>query len=103
MTKRAAAFELTADVGSAITPEYLDGSADVALDDFRRPISDLIVDPEGILALQSAVTSQFAPGDNESDAWLAARLHNLLRLNRRQASRHGFWRWMAIEKMRAYV
>lgn len=96
---------LSAGVSELVTPEFLGG--DSSLGDYTRFQVDLgfRVDREPIEELLLEAVRRFAKSKErfESDAWLAPRLHNLVRLDRRRASEPALWRYLALVVGDRYV
>jgi len=101
--RRKQAYELVSGVEHIVTAEFLGGARLADASDYRLPSADVRVDVEDVQRLADEAVQDFGERSLEGDAWLAPRLHNLLRLERRQASNQGFWRWMALEVMPEYV
>ena len=97
------AYQITADVSRLVTAEFLAGNTIGDLSEYLRPIDDLKIDEAGLTSLQDEALQRFAPKDKECDAWVAPRLHCILRLSRRQARNQGFWRWLALVPLSRYV
>jgi len=101
--RRQRAYEIVPSVEHIVTDEFLAGGRLADLNDYKAQSADIRVDVEDVRRLVDEAIQNFGPRSLEGDAWLAPRLHNLLRLERRQASNQGFWRWMALEVMPDYV
>lgn len=102
MTKTAA-NQITADVSRIVTAEFLAGGTLGDVSEFTTHLDDLKIDEAGLGALQEEALRRYGPNDNECDAWLAPRLHCMLRISRRQARNPGLWRWLALVPFSLYV
>jgi hypothetical protein len=102
-TSKTSAFQMTADVSRIVTPEFLAGNALGDAADFITPLDEVKIDEAGLVALQDEALTRFGPNEKECDAWLAPRLHCILRISRRQARNQGFWRWCALVPFGRYV
>jgi len=101
--QRENAYQLTPEVARIVTDDFLAGQPLGKTDEFRSAVGDFKIDVGGLQRLQAEALARFAPNDSECDTWLAPRLHNVLRLSRRNARNQGFWRWMALVAMEQYV
>ncbi|MFD3520568.1 DUF6339 family protein [Streptomyces sp. NPDC058653] len=86
----------------AITPGVLQGYEKLSFSSFKGKIEDPIDDTvrwdaEPIRELLAEAQRRFADGPSTaSDAWLAPRLHYILRLTRSEASESGLWNFLAL-------
>ena len=104
LTNKTSAFQIAADVARRIvTPEFLAGGALGDTAEFITPLEEVTIDEGGLVALQEEALKRYGPNENECDAWLAPRLHCILRISRRQARNQGFWRWFALVPFARYV
>jgi len=103
ITARTEAFQLSAGVARLVTEDMLAGGAMADPEDFASPLATVKIDIHGLMRLQEEAINRFAPNDSECDAWLAPRLHCLLRLTRRQSHDQGLWRWLALQPLTSYV
>lgn len=103
-TNKTSAFQITPDVARRIvTPEFLAGGAIGDTDEFVTPLDEVALDEAGLVASQEEALKRYGPNENECDAWLAPRLHCILRISRRQARNQGLWRWCALVPFAQYV
>ena len=61
------------------------------------------VDAEPLVNLLTEAQRQFGDDRAASDRWLAPRVHNVLRLSRREAARRGSWLWLGVVAAPEYV
>jgi hypothetical protein len=74
------------------------------IDDLRHPSGRTIDFDEDLLsAVLAEGIDRYEDDINGLDAWLAPRVHNVIRVPRRIASDRRFWAWIAIEFGRDYV
>lgn len=102
MNKITNAYELTHDVERLVTPEFLQGATLADTSDFRTQ-NETKVNLDALAKVADALRARFDARDAAADAWLAPRLHYVLRLTRREAGNQGFWRWLALEPMCSVV
>lgn len=74
------------------------GSLDGYIEDILRPI-----DIEPLVCIVQTAMKIFPPRDEESDAWLAPRVHASLRLFRSEAADQGIWDYLSVVVLRDYV
>lgn len=94
---------LLATVRGQLTPAFRQGLAEADLADFLQPLEidhDLPLDDFRRL-LEHAMESFDDPV--ASDAWLAPRVHAVLRLRRNEAAERGFWAWLATVEFPDYA
>lgn len=85
------------------TASPLPGQAKV-FEDLRHPSGRTIEFDDELLRAVLAEGLERNPDDNNKlDAWLAPRLHNVIRVPRRIAADRRFWAWIAIEFGRDYI
>lgn len=73
-------------------------------DDLRHPSGRTIEFDEELLgAVLEEGIDRYEDDINRLDAWLAPRIHNVIRVPRRIASDRRFWAWIAIEFGRDYI
>jgi hypothetical protein len=73
-------------------------------DDLRHPSGRTIeFDEELLSAVLAEGIDRYGDDINGLDAWLAPRVHNVIRVPRRIASDRLFWAWIAIEFGREYI
>ena len=97
-------FTLRRDVAVKVSEEFRSGTATVDVAPYREPLH--LEHPPAIELLEPLVAEamrRFEWDPVASDAWLAPRLHAVLRLDRFDASDQGLWRWVAIEVVPGYV
>jgi hypothetical protein len=85
-----------------LTPAFRQGLADADLADFLQPLTldrDLPLDDVKRLLEHAQATFDDPVA---SDAWLAPRLHALLRLRRNEAADRGLWGWLATVEFPDY-
>ncbi len=81
----------------------LPGQAKV-FEDLRHPSGRTIeFDDELLEAVLAEALERYSDDNNKLDAWLAPRLHNVIRVPRRIAADRRFWAWVAIEFGRDYI
>ena len=81
----------------------LPGQARV-FEDLRHPSGRTIEFDDELLQAILAEGLERHPDDiNKLDAWLAPRLHNVMRVPRRIGADRRFWAWVAIEFGRNYI
>lgn len=61
------------------------------------------IDVEPLVNVIEEAMRRFPVKREESDAWLAPRVHHVLRLTRREAARRGAWAWLAVVVVPHYV
>jgi hypothetical protein len=87
---------------AALTPAFLEGKAGVDVSkyvqEFHRKVS---LDALG--AVIEEAMQRYPDRKEESDAWLAPRVHASLRLTRREAADRGLWSYLAIVEFPEYV
>lgn len=101
--QRETAYQLSPEVARLVTDDFLSGHPLGKFDEFRSEVGDFKINLGSLQRLQEEALERFGPNDSECDTWLAPRLHNALRLSRRNARNQGFWRWMALVVMDRYV
>lgn len=85
-----------------ITEGFLDGSESLDLEDLISE-QGRHVDVSDLPKLTAAARALPVDSPAKSDAWLAPRVHALLRLTRREASQKGFWLHLALVDDPDYV
>ncbi|MCS3782677.1 DUF6339 family protein [Salinibacter ruber] len=71
------------------------------LSDLPRDGSSIKIDPlEDVL---SKASDKFENNPTASDAWIAPRLHSVLRLRRREVADEGVWNYLAVDAFPDYV
>jgi Family of unknown function (DUF6339) len=87
---------------AALTSAFLEDRATVDVSkhvrDFQREIS-----LKPLAAAIEEAMRRFPDHKEESDAWLAPRVHSLLRLTRREAADRGPWSYLAVVEFPEYV
>lgn len=89
-----------------LTPEFRKGVDHPSFDLYAEPIDEesFAVDVGKMVELLEATMGRkWAGGHVESDAWLAPRLHSVLRLTRRQAADRLFWNWLLLTYGQEYT
>jgi len=90
---------------SLLTPDVRAGRAEPALDGSREPLGGAIeLDVDLVEALvEHALAHEDLDVEGALDAWLAPKLHYIMRLPLRVAADRGFWAWLALGPCRKYV
>lgn len=71
--------------------------------DYTEELPGREIDSAPLINLVSEAMRRFNDNREASDAWLAPRLHWVLRLTRREAARRGLWAWLAVVAVPEYV
>jgi alkanesulfonate monooxygenase SsuD/methylene tetrahydromethanopterin reductase-like flavin-dependent oxidoreductase (luciferase family) len=95
---------------SLMTPDFLTGKSRICqtitlhVKDFQRGFSAKKPDPEHLLNIVEKAMQKFSENKrDESDRWLAPRVHATLRLTRREAAESGLWSYLSVEILQDYV
>jgi hypothetical protein len=91
-------------VGVAELPlTFLETGTGFDASDYTTEHSDREIDSEPLTNLAEEAMRRFSGTPEQSDGWLAPRLHHVLRLTRREAARRGVWAWLAVVACPKYV
>ena len=91
-------------VGVAELPvTFLETAAGFDASDYVTAFPGREIDVEPLVNLIEEAMRRFPDKPEESDAWLAPRVHHVLRLTRREAARRGAWAWLAVVAVPQYV
>ncbi len=97
-------------VAAALSHDFLRGGDPPDLSTFRQKADLGTLTDEGICEIDTDLVSSLIShavelkiSGTELDAWLAPRLHSVLRIPRFLAADQRFWSWVAIELCRPYV
>ena len=95
---------LTFGVAARVDPDFRAGRAtSIDLDRYLQPFAR-VVDLRPFNTVVDEAMNQFPRKDaDQSDGWLAPRLHHVLRLRRNEAAEHGVWLYLAIAARPDYV
>ena len=94
--------ELTHDVVSRLVPEFLTQEIAIDLDGVRADFARELPLDDARLVIDEAMR-RFPDHRARSDAWLGPRLHDAIRLTRREAARRGIWRFLGVVEFDDYV
>jgi hypothetical protein len=91
-------------IGVAELPvTFLETAADFDPSDYVTDFPGREIDVEPVVNLIEEAVRRYPEKPDESDAWLAPRVHHVLRLSRREAARRGAWAWLAVVAVPHYV
>ncbi|MBW9205377.1 hypothetical protein KV097_05415 [Mumia sp. zg.B17] len=82
---------------------FLETAAGFDPSDYVTEFPDRAIDVEPLINVIDEGMRRFTERSEESDAWLAPRMHHVLRLTRREAARRGVWAWLAVVAAPQYV
>jgi hypothetical protein len=95
-------YRIKGDIAAVVTAEFLRGGPLPDVKAHVEPVPEQW-DEQVIRGLLDHGLSLDFSRDKELDAWLAPRLHYLLRISRRTASDRWVWTWLAMTVGRGYV